>query len=122
MIKPDPFNEPSRCCGSRGAVEARTIFRRYCRLGAVWGRGTVDTKASLFVFLPPRRSFLASGFTPACDVYLASSCTEEWSGEGAPPHSEIPVKEQGVHLSMLIDEGGMIIERTYRRGQRVHTL
>lgn len=77
--------------------------------GSVWGRGTVDTKASLFCFLTAAEELLASGFTPACDVYLASSCTEEWSGEGAPLTVKY-LKEQGVHLSMLIDEGGMIIE------------
>lgn len=77
--------------------------------GAVWGRGTVDTKASLFCFLTAAEELLAEGFTPACDVYLASSCTEEWSGEGAPLTVKY-LKEQDVHLSMLIDEGGMIIE------------
>lgn len=77
--------------------------------GAVWGRGTVDTKASLFCFLTAVEELLKDGFTPACDVYLASSCTEEFSGEGA-PLTVAYLKEQGVHLSMLIDEGGMIIE------------
>lgn len=76
--------------------------------GAVWGRGTVDTKASLFCFLTAVEELLAQGFTPDCDIYLASSCTEEWSGEGAPLTVQY-LKEQGVHLSMLIDEGGMII-------------
>ena len=77
--------------------------------GAVWGRGTVDTKASLFCFFMAVEELLADNFTPACDVYLASSCTEEWSGEGAPLTVEY-LKAQGVHLSLLIDEGGMIIE------------
>ena len=27
---------------------------------------------------------LAEGYTPPTDVYLASSCTEEWAGDGAP--------------------------------------
>lgn len=77
--------------------------------GAVWGRGTVDTKASLFCFLTAVEELLGEGFTPACDVYLASSCTEEWSGEGAPLTVQY-LKDHGIHLSMLIDEGGMIIE------------
>ena len=76
--------------------------------GAVWGRGTVDTKASLFCFLTAVEELLAQGYTPDRDVYLASSCTEEWSGEGAPLTVKY-LKDQGVHLSMLIDEGGMII-------------
>ena len=77
--------------------------------GNVWGRGTVDTKASLFCFLKAAEELIEEGFVPECDVYLASSCTEEWSGEGAPLTVQY-LKEQGVKLALLLDEGGMIIE------------
>lgn len=77
--------------------------------GCVWGRGTVDTKASLFCMLTAVEEMIADGFMPECDVYLASSCTEEWSGEGAPETVKY-LKEQGVKLAYLMDEGGMILE------------
>ena len=77
--------------------------------GCVWGRGTVDTKASLFCMLTAVEEMIAEGFAPKCDVYLASSCTEEWSGEGAPLTVEY-LKAQGVKLAYLMDEGGMILE------------
>ena len=77
--------------------------------GCVWGRGTVDTKASLFCMLTAVEEMIAEGFAPKCDVYLASSCTEEWSGEGAPLTVEY-LKAQGVKLAYLVDEGGMILE------------
>ena len=77
--------------------------------GNVWGRGTVDTKASLFCLLTAAEEMIAEGFVPECDVYLASSCTEEWGGEGAPATVKY-LKEQGVHLGMVLDEGGMILE------------
>ena len=77
--------------------------------GCVWGRGTVDTKASLFCMLTAVEEMIADGFEPECDVYVASSCTEEWSGEGAPLTVQY-LKEQGVKLAYLMDEGGMIIE------------
>lgn len=77
--------------------------------GRVWGRGAVDTKASLFCLLTAVEELIAEGFEPECDVYLASSCTEEWSGEGAPLTVQY-LKEQGVKLALLMDEGGMIIE------------
>ena len=77
--------------------------------GRVWGRGAVDTKASLFCMLTAVEELIAEGYEPECDVYLASSCTEEWSGEGAPETVKY-LKEQGVHLAYLMDEGGMIIE------------
>ncbi len=77
--------------------------------GRVWGRGTVDTKASLFCMMTAVEEMIAEGFAPEGDVYLASSCTEEWSGEGAPETVRY-LKEQGVKLAYLMDEGGMIIE------------
>ena len=77
--------------------------------GRVWGRGTVDTKASLFCILTAVEELMKDGFQPGCDVYIASSCTEEWSGEGAPLTAAY-LKEQGVELGLLLDEGGMIVE------------
>lgn len=77
--------------------------------GAVWGRGTVDTKGSLFCIMQSVEELLTSGWKPECDVYIASSCTEEWSGDGAPATAAW-LKEHGVHLGLLLDEGGMIME------------
>lgn len=77
--------------------------------GNVWGRGTVDTKGSLFCELQALEELLASGWQPEVDVYITSSCTEEWSGPSAPAIVAW-LQEQGVHLGMLMDEGGMILE------------
>lgn len=77
--------------------------------GRVWGRGAVDTKASLFCLLTAAEELMAEGFVPECDVYLASSCTEEWSGEGAPATVKY-LKEQGIKLGLVLDEGGMVLE------------
>ena len=77
--------------------------------GNVWGRGTVDTKASLFCELMAVEELIKEGFVPECDVYIASSCTEEVGGEGAPMTVQY-LKDQGVKLAYLVDEGGMILE------------
>lgn len=77
--------------------------------GRVWGRGTVDTKASLFCLMTAVEELLSEGYTPACDVYFGGSCTEEWSGDGAPAMAQY-LKDHGVHLALLLDEGGMIVE------------
>ena len=77
--------------------------------GRIWGRGTVDTKASLFCMLQAVEELIKEGFEPECDVYIASSCTEEWSGEGAPATVQY-LKDNGVQLAYLMDEGGMILE------------
>ena len=52
--------------------------------GRVWGRGTVDTKGSLFCIMTAIEELIQTGYKPAGDVYIASSCTEEISGTGAP--------------------------------------
>ena len=77
--------------------------------GRVWGRGTVDTKASLFCIFTALEELMESGFVPAGDVYIATSCTEEISGPGAPT-TVAYLKEQGVKPSLVLDEGGMILE------------
>ncbi len=77
--------------------------------GRVWGRGAVDTKASLFCIFSAVEELIRDGYQPECDVYIASSCTEEWSGDGAPKIVQY-LKEQGIHLSLVLDEGGMILE------------
>lgn len=77
--------------------------------GRVWGRGTVDTKGNLFCIMTAIEELIEEGFIPEGDVYIASSCTEEISGDGAPRIVEY-LKNKGVHLDFLIDEGGMIVE------------
>lgn len=77
--------------------------------GKVWGRGSADTKCSLMAFLQAAEELMQEGYTPECDVYLASSCTEEIGGSGAPTLAHW-LEEHGVHLFMLSDEGGSIIQ------------
>lgn len=77
--------------------------------GRVWGRGTVDTKGSLFCIFTAIEELIKDGYQPEVDVYIGSSCTEEWSGDGAPA-TVAYLKEHGIELALVLDEGGMIIE------------
>ena len=76
--------------------------------GKVWGRGASDTKCSVMAFFEAVEELLEEGFVPPTDVYLASSCTEEWAGDGAPKIVE-ELKRRGVELFLVCDEGGEII-------------
>lgn len=76
--------------------------------GKVWGRGSFDTKASLMAFFQGVEELLAEGYAPECDVYLASSCTEEWAGDGA-PKLVAELQRRGVRPFLVIDEGGGVI-------------
>lgn len=66
--------------------------------GKLWGRGTVDTKGCLYCIFRSVEELISEGFQPEGDVYIASSCTEEFSGEGAPLTVEY-LKNQGIKLS-----------------------
>jgi len=77
--------------------------------GRVWGRGTVDTKGNLFCIMQAVEELIESGFTPPRDVYIASSCTEELNGRGAPDTAEF-LRARGVKLWLLLDEGGVIMD------------
>ena len=76
--------------------------------GKVWGRGASDTKCSVMAFLQAAEELLAAGYTPPQDVYLSSSCTEEWGGDGC---SKIvaELERRGVKPYLVCDEGGAII-------------
>ena len=77
--------------------------------GCVWGRGAMDTKGSLCALFNAVEERLAEGFTPPCDVYLASSNNEEIMGDGA-PNTVTWLTDHGVKLDLVLDEGGAVIE------------
>ena len=76
--------------------------------GKVWGRGASDTKCSVMAFFQAVEELLAEGYVPAQDVYLSSSCTEEWGGDGC-PKLVAELERRGVKPYLVCDEGGGII-------------
>ena len=76
--------------------------------GKVWGRGASDTKCSVMAFFQAVEELLAEGYEPENDVWLSSSCTEEWAGDGGPKLVN-ELKRRGVHPFLVCDEGGGII-------------
>jgi len=77
--------------------------------GKIWGRGAGDIKNNVMCFYQAVEELLKEGYTPKCDVYLGSSCTEEIGGDGAPKMAQW-FKDHGIQLFMLCDEGGGIIQ------------
>ncbi len=76
--------------------------------GRLWGRGTLDTKGSLWAMLQAAEELAAEGFVPRCDVWFESACTEETDGSGADRISQ-ELQKRGVRFKMTLDEGGMIM-------------
>jgi carboxypeptidase PM20D1 len=78
--------------------------------GFVWGRGTLDDKASLMGWLESVEWLLACGFTPERSLYFAFGEDEEVGGlRGA--HSIAAILEnRGLSFEFVLDEGGFILE------------
>ncbi|MBR3366809.1 MAG: M20/M25/M40 family metallo-hydrolase [Lachnospiraceae bacterium] len=73
--------------------------------GKVWGRGSVDTKCSCMAVYQACEELLAEGHVPPQDIYLSTSCTEEWGGPGCPAIVE-ELRRRGVKPWLVCDEGG----------------
>lgn len=76
--------------------------------GKIWGRGTIDTKGALCAILESVEELIKEGFTPVCDVYVASSNNEEITGDGAVKTVEY-LYEKGIHFDLVMDEGGSVM-------------
>ena len=77
--------------------------------GILWGRGTLDTKATLNGILQAAETLLQNGFTPKRDVFLAFSGNEEVSGNGAPAIVDW-LEKNNITPWAVIDEGGAVVE------------
>jgi len=77
--------------------------------GNLYGRGCLDCKSTMYVELQAVEELLAEGFTPPCDVYLSYSINEETGGDGAAAAVR-RLKERGITLALVLDEGGAVSE------------
>jgi len=78
--------------------------------GNLYGRGALDCKSTMYVQLQAVEELLAEGFTPPCDVYLEYSINEETGGDGAAAAMRY-LRDQGIELALVMDEGGAVIEQ-----------
>lgn len=78
----------------------------------IWGRGALDMKNHLIGVLESVETLLSEGFVPERDVYIMLGHNEEvmcaTSENGATCICNY-LKEKGVHLDAIIDEGGAIL-------------
>ncbi|QMS85309.1 M20/M25/M40 family metallo-hydrolase [Candidatus Xianfuyuplasma coldseepsis] len=74
----------------------------------IYGRGTLDTKSTLYGIFKAIDELIGQGFTPEHDIYISSSTDEETSGFGA--HKSVEkLQEFGVKPYLVLDEGGAIV-------------
>lgn len=77
--------------------------------GKIHGRGAMDCKNTVMAEFRAVEELIAEGFEPERDIYLSCSVNEEISGSGAPTAVKY-LKDRGVRLAVVMDEGGAIAE------------
>ncbi len=76
--------------------------------GALWGRGTIDTKTPLFAQLQAAEELLSEGVSfPDINLYIGSSHNEEVGGDGMVLAVEY-FKKEGIFFEAILDEGGAV--------------
>ena len=78
--------------------------------GFVWGRGTLDDKASLIAILTAVEAMVVADFTPVRTVLLAFGHDEEISGRSGAARIAETLAARGVHAELALDEGSAIVE------------
>lgn len=79
--------------------------------GAIYARGAIDTKTSLFAELQAVEELLEENYNfKGFNVYIASSNSEEVGGQGIVLAKDYFL-ENNIHFDVVLDEGGAIVEK-----------
>lgn len=78
--------------------------------GLVWGRGAWDDKGNLMAIMEAVELRVGAGFQPRRTVYLVFGQDEELGGERGALRIATLLKERGVRLDFVLDEGTLIME------------
>ncbi len=80
--------------------------------GILWGRGTLDTKATFNGIFSAANYLISKGFQPENDIYFAFSGGEEVNGNGAPNIVQYFI-DHHVQPAIVVDEGGAVVENVF---------
>lgn len=77
----------------------------------IWGRGAMDMKNHLIAVMECMEELIAEGYQPKRSVYICLGHNEEVVAAPDNGAKQIAayLKEQGVHLEAVLDEGGAIL-------------
>lgn len=78
--------------------------------GFVWGRGALDVKIGVILWLEAVEQLLGEGVVPRRTIYLSFGHDEEIGGKQGAVGVAALFRERGIELAFLFDEGGMIID------------
>ena len=78
--------------------------------GFIWGRGTWDNKGNLIAQMEAIEMLTAAGFKPRKTIYLVFGADEEVGGRRGAQRIAALLKERGVKLDFVVDEGMVIAD------------
>ena len=78
--------------------------------GFVWGRGSWDNKGNLIAQMEAIELLAAAGYKPQRTIYLVAGADEEVAGLRGAKRIAAMLKERGVRLEFVIDEGMVIAD------------
>ncbi len=78
--------------------------------GYVWGRGSWDNKGNLIAQMEAIELLAAAGYKPGRTIYLVAGADEEVAGLRGAKRIAAMLKERGVRLDFVIDEGMVITD------------
>ena len=78
--------------------------------GFIWGRGTLDIKNQLIGIMEAAETLLQQGYRPERTILFGLGHDEETGGVTAARLLGKMLKERGIHLAGIVDEGGGIVE------------
>ena len=80
--------------------------------GVMWGRGTLDTKATFNAIFSAANHLIGKGFRPENDIYFAFSGGEEVNGQGAVNIVNWFI-DHHIQPALVVDEGGAVVENVF---------
>jgi len=78
--------------------------------GFVWGRGALDIKCGVIVWLEAVEALLAEGIVPERTIHLAFGHDEELGGQQGAAAIARTLEDRGTRIALLFDESGSISE------------
>lgn len=76
----------------------------------IYGRGTMDVQSGVMAILEATEALLQQGFEPERTVYLGFGHDEEIDGEFGASEIGKLLKERGIEMEFLLDEGLPVVE------------
>lgn len=108
-----PPVEGARGDGNAGSIWAYPPFEGKIDETFIWGRGSLDDKVSVLGILEAAESLIGQGFRPRRTIYFGFGQDEETSGVRGARAIASRLKERGVRLECVVDEGTGIVDQFF---------